>query len=940
MRCATRPLQQQQHLRRTGPFATTSGLVLLTTHCRALRRQTTTAGLSAPVADVMDALAFPRNFTAEAQLRHTRNFGIIAHIDAGKTTTTERMLYYAGMQRRIGEVDRGNTTTDFMPEEMERGISITAAAVSFMWNKHRVNLIDTPGHVDFSVEVQRSMRVIDGVVCVFDAKVGVQAQSYTVLHMARLNRAPCIAFMNKMDKSDANFELAVNSIRAKLGVVPVLMQLPLRTGTGECVGVIDLAQQTVVTFEGKNGELVTRCAAKEDYVCDMMRHGRKQLVDFLATHDVTMMECYLNLLEKHDGNELLAESSVPADAIYAATKALLCAGAQHGAAPGSTHLRIMPIFLGASRRNLGVQTLMDAVVHLLPCPLERPCVMGVSTERNPIEAPGALHPNTYVFVFKVCHFPDPKKGNEPQPFVFFRVFSGKVTAKTVLYNRRTRRSVAMERLFTLQADKLHTAPSFTAGSVGGAFLTDVQTGDTLACTNLVSDDWSQQQQQQQRGGGGAFINAKKHKQVELDLLDKAPEEFSSFEPLVVAPSVLSHAIEATSQNWVESLRTALRRIELEDPSLRVTENQYGQIVVSGMGELHLDIVLSKLRREYSVNCDLTKAFVSYREGIRDEVRVDNVIAAADGVQLFLCDVVLRPLAVDAPGAEGMCVQPHSVSLVFDPAAAESFVASCVSAALESSASSSSGGGGAGGGGGGGGGGSAGSLASERKARDQLVAIRRACNDALAKTLKMGPLAKVELDGFEVRVTRMERGAPSWDSRRLETAVTVMLSQVIRRLGGNAPPPKTKKQSKADQAAAAAADAEDAESAGFDWKADAASAAAAATAASVTDAPRARKNPNSVLLEPIMKLHVHLTDNTYTSDIMANLSTKQALSIDMESPDERTTEITALVPLRFITRYSTEARAIAKGNVYFWSELHLFRKVIDEQLEARILKTLM
>lgn len=852
-------------------------------------------------------LNFPRTFTEEQKIRSTRNFGIIAHIDAGKTTTTERMLFYAGMQKRIGEVDKGNTTTDFMPEEMERGISITAAAVSFWWSDHKINLIDTPGHVDFSVEVQRSMRVVDGVVVVFDAKVGVQAQSYTVLHMARLNKAPTIAFMNKMDKPDANFELAVKTIRDKLGCHPLLMQLPLRASTGECVGIIDFAEGKVVTFQGEQGEIVSRRIPTEEYILEQLRGGRSQLITFLAEHSAQMMETYLNLLEQHAGDEKGAEDAVTAKQIYAATKELLLRGADAGAVAGSDILRIMPVLLGASRRNVGVQTLMDAVIQLLPCPLDRPRLTGIGTDNTTsVEAPDSLHPHVLAFAFKVVHFPDPKKQNELCPFVFFRVFCGKIKHGSVLHNRRSKTAVKMDRLYTLQADRLSPANEFSSGSVGGAFLNDVLTGDTLAEQHVtIKDHKFLEHQRRVQAARNKHAKSRHHQQQQLadknanaedddDDNDAAEAvQFGAYEPLNVPPSVLSHAIEASSTRLIESLRGALQRIEVEDPSLRVSENQFGQLVVSGMGELHLEIVLSRLRREYQISCDLTKAFVCYREGVKDPVVIDDVSAVADGNVLFSCDVEVRPIFIDSNTDkafqksfnnlslpdESCCVADCS-HLVFTDEAAASWVASAAKKKAtagsggnddddaDGSFSSSSGGGGAGG-------------AAEKKAKEQLKTIKRLSNDFLNKVLKMGPMAKVEMDGVEIRILKMSKKAATWDIRELETAITVFLSTIMRRIGKN----------------------------------------------------------NSILLEPIMKLQIHLTDSQYSSGIVGNLSQKQALSVEIEAPDERSTEITAIVPLRFITKYSKEARAVAKGNIYFWSELAFFRRVSDEALEAKIMKTL-
>ena len=313
----------------------------------------------------------------DRQIPVIRNIGIVAHIDAGKTTTTERMLFYAGKVKKIGDVDVGTTTTDYMQEEMERGITITSAAVSMEWKNHTINLIDTPGHADFTVEVERALRVVDGVVALFDASAGVQAQSYTVLRQARKFETPLIAFINKMDKTNANFEKSVKSIRDKLGVIPIVTQIPLSAMDGDFEGVVDLVALNTIRFSGQHGAamLVTKLSDLDDaHLMSAVQSRRQEIVECVANLDDYMSELYLLALDAEGGDEVRASMSIKPDDLRSAIRRLTLKTA-NAVEP------IVPVLCGAARRDQGVQPLLDAVIDYLHT-FGVPVVTGSGNEKS------------------------------------------------------------------------------------------------------------------------------------------------------------------------------------------------------------------------------------------------------------------------------------------------------------------------------------------------------------------------------------------------------------------------------------------------------------------------------------------------------------------------------------------------------------------------------
>ncbi|ESL10360.1 elongation factor G2-like protein [Trypanosoma rangeli SC58] len=401
--------------------------------------------------------------TLESPILRMRNIGVVAHIDAGKTTTTERMLFYAGVLKRVGDVDSGTTTTDFMKEEMERGITIQSAAVTFQWRNHSIHLIDTPGHVDFTVEVERAMRVVDGVVALFDASAGVQAQSYTVLRQSRKFGIPVIGFLNKMDKYNADFKMSVETIRRKLEVEPLLLQLPLLYEDGSFEGVIDLVEMQACRFGGNHGVDVMKQDLRlpgfePAHLLQAAVVARHELISTLTTLDDPLSDAVIALLDQTDGDEQKAEELLPCDQLRAAIRRQTL---RQGV------LRpVMPLLCGASRRNQGVQPLLDAVADYLPSPLDRP-LTGYARDGEVVPLPpvsAAPSAPVVALAFKVTHATSPK--GRRQPLVFFRVYSGKITPRMTLVNNNCNRHESPEKLYVMHANHQVEVPHLVAGEIG------------------------------------------------------------------------------------------------------------------------------------------------------------------------------------------------------------------------------------------------------------------------------------------------------------------------------------------------------------------------------------------------------------------------------------------------------------------------------------------
>ena len=479
-------------------------------------------------------------------LEKFRNIGIIAHIDAGKTTTTERILFYTGKTHRLGSVDEGNTVTDWMEQERERGITIVSAAVTAEWKDHLINIIDTPGHIDFTAEVQRSLRVLDGGIVVFDAVQGVEPQSETVWRQADRYGVPRICFINKMDRTGASFERSLESIRQRLGANPIAMQIPIGS-EGSFQGVIDLLNEKSIVWEEETGSKPTIGEIPADLLT-AAKEWRGHMVEAIAESDDDLTHKYL------EGQE------IGIDELKAALRKAVITG------------RATAVFCGSSLRNRGVQPVLDAVVDYLPSPLDIPPVKGIDprTDEPTERSPNVQQPLS-AFVFKIVA--DPFVGR----LAYFRVYSGKVTKGSSVYNPVKRSRERIGRLIRMYADRREDIDEVEAGDIGAVIgLKNSFTGDTL-CDET--------------------------KQIVL-------ENITFPEP------VISIAVEPKTNADQDKMAEALHRLAEEDPTFRVqSDPETGQTVISGMGELHLDILVDRMLREFKVGANVGRPRVAYRETI-------------------------------------------------------------------------------------------------------------------------------------------------------------------------------------------------------------------------------------------------------------------------------------------------------------------------------------
>jgi elongation factor G len=484
-------------------------------------------------------------------LERTRNIGIMAHIDAGKTTTTERVLYYTGINYKLGEVHEGTATMDWMVQEQERGITITSAATTCLWRDHRINIIDTPGHVDFTIEVERSLRVLDGAVAVFCSVGGVEPQTETVWRQADKYSVPRIAFVNKMDRLGADFFRVVKMIEDRLGARPVALQLPI--GSEEkFTGIVDLVQMKAVIWEDESLGAKFRVEAIPENLAVEAQEYRDKLLEAVADSDEGIMEKYL------EGKEI-GENELR--------------GAIRNAALA---IKIVPVLCGSAFRNKGVQPLLDAVVEYLPSPLDIPPVKGTnpSTQASD-ERPARDDAPFSALAFKIMT--DPFVGT----LTFFRVYSGALTSGASIYNSTKTKRERVGRLLKMHANKREEIKEVYAGDIAAAVgLKTATTGDTLCDEN---------------------------KPIILESID-------------FPDPVISIAIEPKSKADQERLGLSLQKLATEDPSFRVrTDEETGQTIISGMGELHLEIIVDRLLREFNVGANVGKPQVAYKETIRRAV---------------------------------------------------------------------------------------------------------------------------------------------------------------------------------------------------------------------------------------------------------------------------------------------------------------------------------
>ncbi|MCY1014336.1 elongation factor G [Pyxidicoccus sp. MSG2] len=496
----------------------------------------------------------------EHPLERYRNIGIMAHIDAGKTTTTERILFYTGAIHRMGEVHEGNTTTDWMVQERERGITITSAAITAFWTRndqrYRVNIIDTPGHVDFTIEVERSLRVLDGAVAVFDGVNGVEPQSETVWRQADKYKVPRICFINKMDRVGADFEMSVGTIKDKLGARAVRMQLPLGT-EDKLRGVIDLLKMKALVFhDSEQGSRYDEVDIPEEFR-EAAEAARGELLEAAAEQDDALTEKFL------EGQELTEEE------IRGAIR------------KGCVGLKLFPVFCGSAFRHKGVQPLLDAVVDYLPSPLEIPPVHGKTPKGEDAIRETKDDAPFSALAFKIMNDP----AFQSQTLTFLRVYSGRLEAGTAVWNSVKGKRERVSRLVQMRADKKDELTECFAGDICAVVgLKLASTGDTL-CD------------------------------------DKQP---IILERMEFPEPVIDIAIEPKSTADQDKIIQSLQRLAMEDPSFRVkTNEETGQTIIAGMGELHLEIIVDRLLREFKVDANIGKPQVAYRETITSQTQAEG-----------------------------------------------------------------------------------------------------------------------------------------------------------------------------------------------------------------------------------------------------------------------------------------------------------------------------
>jgi elongation factor G len=505
--------------------------------------------------------------------RHTpieryRNFGIMAHIDAGKTTTSERILFYTGVNHKIGEVHDGAATMDWMEQEQERGITIQSAATTCFWkgmdkshDEYRFNIIDTPGHVDFTIEVERSLRVLDGAVFVLCAVGGVQPQSETVWRQANKYSVPRLAFVNKMDRTGANFHKVVGQLKSRLAASPVPMQLPIGAEEG-FEGVVDLIKMKAIHWDmATQGNTFTYGEIPADMV-EEAKTAREFMVESAAESSEELMEKYL------DAGELSEEEII------------------RGIRARTITCDIIPMFCGTAFKNKGVQAMLDGVVSFLPSPLDRPAITGMDENDEPVTRKVGDNEPFAALAFKIMT--DPFVGS----LTFFRVYSGSLNAGDQVYNPVKSRKERIGRLLQMHSNQREEIKSVLCGDIAAAVgLKDVTTGETLCSLDHII----------------------------------------TLERMVFPEPVISMAVEPKTKSDQEKMGVALGRLAQEDPSFRVrTDEESGQTIIAGMGELHLDIIVDRMRREFNVEANVGKPQVAYRETIRKAVKQEGKFVRQSG----------------------------------------------------------------------------------------------------------------------------------------------------------------------------------------------------------------------------------------------------------------------------------------------------------------------
>ena len=516
---------------------------------------------------------------AKADLSLNRNIGIMAHIDAGKTTTSERILFYTGLTHKIGEVHDGAATMDWMEQEQERGITITSAATTTTWDyksdKYKINLIDTPGHVDFTVEVERSLRILDGAVAAFCAVGGVEPQSETVWRQADKYNVPRIGYVNKMDRSGADFYEVVRQVKDVLGATPCAIQIPI--GSEEKFkGVVDLVQMKAILW---HDETMGAEYSVEEIPADLLAEAqewRDKMLETIAEFDDVLMQKYFD-----------DPSTITEDEIKVAIR------------KGTLSMQINPMICGSSFKNKGVQTMLDAVCAYLPSPLDTPEIVGKDPrfeDKDVVRHPDPSEP-LCALAFKIAT--DPYVGR----LCFFRVYSGKLDAGSYVYNTRSQKKERISRIFQMHSNKQNPVELISAGDIGaGVGFKDIRTGDTL-CDEAHP--------------------------ITLESMD------------FPAP-VIGISVEPKTQKDLDKLGMGLAKLAEEDPTFTVhTDEQSGQTVISGMGELHLEIIIDRLKREFKVECNQGRPQVAYKEAITQSVEIREVYKKQSGGRGKFADIIVK-----------------------------------------------------------------------------------------------------------------------------------------------------------------------------------------------------------------------------------------------------------------------------------------------------------
>ena len=497
----------------------------------------------------------------EFSLEKTRNIGIMAHIDAGKTTTTERILFYTGINHKIGEVHEGAATMDWMAQEQERGITITSAATTCHWKNHRINIIDTPGHVDFTVEVERSLRVLDGAVAVLTARGGVEPQTETVWRQAEKYSVPRMAYVNKMDITGADFYNVIKMMKERLNANAVAIQLPIGA-EDDFQGIIDLVKMEAIVYEDDLGKVADEVAIPED-MQDLAEEYREKLLEAVAEVDDSLMEKYL-------GGEEISEEEIKTAIRKATIACTMC-----------------PVTCGTSYRNKGVQPMLDAIVDFMPAPTDIPPIKGVNPETGEEDhRPSSDSEPFAALAFKIMA--DPFVGK----LAFFRVYSGTLSSGSYVFNSTKGKKERIGRILQMHANNRKELDIVYSGDIAAAVgLKDTTTGDTLC--------------------------------------DEAHPII--LESMEFPDPVISVAVEPKTKNDQEKMGVALQKLAEEDPTFRVrTDEETGQTIISGMGELHLEIIVDRMLREFKVDCAVGNPQVAYRETIRKEVECEGKFVRQSG----------------------------------------------------------------------------------------------------------------------------------------------------------------------------------------------------------------------------------------------------------------------------------------------------------------------